>query len=336
MIEDTILDDKQIIELVARYYGIAIDNVTKLDRGSANIYSLNHRTYILKEFQSSYKIEDLLKEIEIINHLNRNNFLVPQYYETKEKKFFVVYKNRLIILQKFIAGETKEMHSGEYEEVIDSAMVLAKMTLELKSLNYKLPIMDYKKWINPEDLGISKAQLKSFIDNLDNKFFNIKEELSVKLTIFNKIEEKIKTLDFDNLTILNTHGDYNVLQCIYKDNKICSVLDFVTACKMPIVWEVIRSYSYIDKCAIDGEFNLNNLIDYVFEFNKIIPLTKKDLIAMPYLYLCQLLSSNFGYKQYIKDTSKIDLLKFAQFRTKLCIYLFKNMDNIIEMLLTKI
>ena len=45
----------------------------------------------------------------------------------------------------------------------------------------------------------------------------------------------------------NTHGDFNVLQLIYKNNHINSVIDFVSACNMPVVWELIRSYSYIDK-----------------------------------------------------------------------------------------
>ncbi|MEG1597834.1 MAG: hypothetical protein RR359_06145 [Bacilli bacterium] len=73
---------------------------------------------------------------------------------------------------------------------------------------------------------------------------------------------------------------------------------------MPIVWEIIRSYSYIDPVAKDGKIDVNNLVSYVKEFSKYITLNKYDIKYMPYLYLIQLLSSTFVYKQYIADNSK--------------------------------
>ena len=105
---------------------------------------------------------------------------------------------------------------------------------------------------------------------------------------------------------------------------IVSTPDFVSACKMPIVWEVIRSYSYIDPKAKPGKIDINNLVSYVKEFTNYVSLNEYDIKYMPYLYLIQLLSSTFGYKQYISDNSKVSLLEFALFRTRLCRYLFDN------------
>ena len=73
---------------------------------------------------------------------------------------------------------------------------------------------------------------------------------------------------------------------------------------MPIIWEIIRSYSYIDKNAKDGTIDLNNFTLYVKEFNNYVKLNKYDYKYMPYLYMVQLLTSTFGYKQYIQDNSK--------------------------------
>ena len=134
--------------------------------------------------------------------------------------------------------------------------------------------------------------------------------------------------DMNNLTVLNTHGDYNVLQFIYKNGKINAVIDFVSACKMPIVWEIIRSYSYIDKDAADGEFNIDTFVEYVKTVNKYIKLNEYDIYFMPYLYLIQILNSTFGYKQYIYNNENKKLLNFAFFRTNLCRYLFKNANII--------
>lgn len=55
MIEKTIfINNEEIINFVERQYGLKIKEVTKIDRGSANIYSLNNNKYILKEFQTRY------------------------------------------------------------------------------------------------------------------------------------------------------------------------------------------------------------------------------------------------------------------------------------------
>lgn len=52
---------------------------------------------------------------------------------------------------------------------------------------------------------------------------------------------------------MNTHGDYSIQQLIYNEGKLATVIDFETAKKMPIVWEIVRSYSYVDKNAEDGK-----------------------------------------------------------------------------------
>lgn len=132
-----------------------------------------------------------------------------------------------------------------------------------------------------------------------------------KISMINSIRKNINFDDMKKITVLNTHGDYNVLQFIYKDGKINSVIDFVSACQKPIVWELIRSYSYVDKDAKDGEFNLNTFIDYVKTFDKYIKLNKYDIKNMTYLYLIQILNSNYGYKQYLNNRENTSLLDLA-------------------------
>ena len=66
---------------------------------------------------------------------------------------------------------------------------------------------------------------------------------------------------------------------------------------------------------------------------KYINLTEYDLKYMSYIYIFQLVSSTFGYKQYNDDYSKKSLLDFAFFRTNLCNYLYDNLENISKKLL---
>ena len=151
-----------------------------------------------------------------------------------------------------------------------------------------------------------------------------------------EISEENIFINTKKLTIKNTHGDFNVLQFIYKNDHINSVIDFVSACRMPIVWELIRSYSYIDKNVKNGIFNLDTFTDYIKEFNKYVKLNKYDLKYMSYIYLIQLLSSTYGYKEYINNNENIELLEFAYFRTNICKYLFNNAEKISNRLLKSI
>ena len=94
MIEETVFNEETLISVIKEKYGIDITEIKKLDRGSANLYSLNNDTYILKEFQSKYTQEEINKEITIINHLKKDGLSVPEYIITNNNvvrtKIFIV------------------------------------------------------------------------------------------------------------------------------------------------------------------------------------------------------------------------------------------------------
>ncbi len=334
MIEETVFSNKELIDIVKNKYEINVNKVHKLDRGSANLYSLNDDKYILKEFQSKYSKEEINKEIVIINHLKKDGLLVPKYIVTIDKEYCFIYKNKIIIMQKFIDGYTMEPNTGNLEQVIESACKLGKIVKSLKSLEIELPINDVSSWYSLDTLNESIQKHKDLLNKInENEYPNIYKDINEKIYMLEYTKNNYNFDEMKNLTFMNTHGDYSVLQFIYKNEKIKSIIDFVSACKMPIVWEIIRSYSYIDMKAKDGKIDIDNLVIYVKEFNNYVKLNKYDLKYMSYLYLIQILCSTFGYKQYISDNSKTELLNFARFRTKLSKYLFENAElisNILE------
>ncbi len=333
MIEKSVFNNKTIKEVVKQKYNLIIKNVRKLDRGSANIYSLNNDEYILKEFQSKYTQTEIEKEIKIINHLRDDGINVPEYIRTINNEYSFVYNGKVVIMQKFIEGYTLENNTGNYEQMIESATNLGKIIKSLKTLPFELPGNDISSWYSIDTFNESiekHEKLLSLAKEQNNK--KIISDLKSKIKMLINVRDNYDFKDMKKVTCLNTHGDYSLLQFIYKNGKINAIIDFASSCKMPIIWEVIRSYSYIDKKAKGGKININNLIDYVKEFNKYIELNKYDIKYMPYLYLVQLLSSTFGYKQYLNDSNKTSLLEFAYFRTNLCKYLYKNANIISELL----
>ncbi|MEG2610581.1 MAG: phosphotransferase [Bacilli bacterium] len=329
MIEETIFTETTISDVVKKKYDINVTKIQKLKRGSANLYSLNDNKYILKEFQSKYTQEEINKEIEIINHLRNDGLAVPEYIITNNKEYSFVYKEKIITMQKFIEGYTMESNTASFEQMMESARELGKIIKSLETLEIELPINDVTSWYSLETINESIKKHQTLLSKItEEEFPQIFKDLVNKISLLEYTKNNIDFTKMENLTVMNTHGDYSVLQFIYKDEKIKAIIDFVSACKMPIVWEIIRSYSYIDPAAKDGKIDVNNLVSYVKEFSKYITLNKYDIKYMPYLYLIQLLASTFGYKQYIADNSKTSLLDFALFRTRLCKYLFDNAELI--------
>lgn len=330
MLESSLFkSNKEIIDFIKDIYGLDIKSINKINKGSANIFILNKDKYILKEFQKKYQKEEIEKEIEVINHLKKHGINVPEYINTIDNNYYHIYKDKIIIIQKYIEGYTMENNTGCYEQVIESAETLGKIIKALKTLPIDLPVANIHN-INKnmlEEAIKDNNKLISKLDNeneIDNK---IKKDLLDKIEIINKLKNKINYNDFNKLTIENSHGDYSVQQFIYEDKKIKAVIDFASAAKLPIVWEIIRSYSYIDKDVENSEFNLNTFKDYVSTFNKYIKLNEYDLKYMSIIYLIQILCSTFGYKQYIENKNE-KLLDFAFFRTNLARYLFNNIEKI--------
>ena len=155
----------------------------------------------------------------------------------------------------------------------------------------------------------------------------------------NIIDNLLINFDFSiisKLTIMNTHGDYNVQQLIFNGKQETTILDFERAKKMPIIWEIMRCYSYTDKKAQNGKIDINNLISYIKAISNFILLNEFDLKYAAYIYLIQLASSTFGYKEYNKDYTQIKLLNFGFFRTKLCKNLYDNLNIIGDSLIKKV
>ena len=98
MLEKSVFTEEELKKFIKEEYDIDVNNIRKINVGSANIYSINNDKYILKEFQSKYNENEIIKEINVINHLRKNNLLVPKYIETKNNKYFCIYKGKAIIM----------------------------------------------------------------------------------------------------------------------------------------------------------------------------------------------------------------------------------------------
>lgn len=324
MLELATFDEKEIKQIIMDIYGIAIEKIERVNQGSANIFKIygENEVYILKEFQSKYKKEDILKEINAISYLKENTVIpLPEYIRSKDSKYYFEHKNKVSILQKFIEGHTLKKNEGNYQQILESAEYLGKIIEGFKE--YECPDeMNVLEWVSKEELSranekFDKILMQSKNTDIENK---IKEDIIFKKEVIDKVERLINYDELSKITHKISHGDYSCLQFIYNnENKIKAILDFIKVKKLPIVWEIARSYTYIDKKTKYGEIDIDNLVAYVKTFMKYSKLNKYDLKYLPFVYLIQIARSPFGYEQYYKEVeNKNELIEFAFYRTNIC------------------
>lgn len=324
-IQKSNLDNIEIRNLLEKEYNIKAKNIKPINKGTANIYNIDNK-YILKEFGEDRKKESILKEIDIINFLSKKDIKVPKYIETISKQFYIIKYNRIIIVQEYIDGYTIENNTGDYEKVIESATILGKLLKAFKEYKELDDEKIIEKWFSKDYIqnGLKKMQELKKNLNYNNKFSKkIEKDLDDKIEMSKYIMENFDFSIINKMTMQNTHGDYSVQQLIYNDEKGTTLIDFETAKKMPIAWEIIRSYSYIDKDVKEGNINEQTLEEYFKEVMKYVELNEYDLKYAESIYLIQMLGSIYGYKQYNENIENIEILEFAFFRTNLCRNIFK-------------
>ena len=338
VLEKTEFTENTIVEEVKKNYGLNVTEVEKLNRGSANLFKLtaNNKFYILKEFQSKHQEKSIMKEINVINFLKEKGLIVPKYIQCINKEYYFRHNDKIVIMQEYIEGEVKEKNTGNKEQLLDSAKYLGLIVDTLKDYPYEdMFKCNMNKYASDEVLQRSIDQNLELIEKAKSDKLHgnkIVENLTDKINMLNQLLKDVTFKDITNVTVRKTHGDYSVMQFIYDGDKIKAIIDFVDAAELPITWEIIRSYSYIDKECINGNFNIDNLVEYTKEYMKYSSLNKYDLEYMPYVYLVQLLNSTYGYKQYLND-GNLELLKFGEERTNICRYLMENAKIISEKLL---
>lgn len=339
MIEKTTFSKKELQTELNKKYGIKVEKIEKINKGTANIFKIisNNEKFIVKEFQSKYSKENVLKEINAIEYLRKNSQVpLPIYLRNNNNELYFMHKGKVIVVQKFVEGQVFEKNKGNYEQILESARYLGLIIEGFKNYNIddNISILD---WYSNKEFEKANKKYDEILSKLDNSKISekIKMDIIFKKELLAKLSKNINAEDIKNITHKVSHGDYSVLQFIYdNEDNIRVILDFIKTKKLPIVWEIARSYSYIDKDAKEGKINIENLVEYTKKVAEFTELNEYDLKYLPYVYLIQLARSTFGYSEYFKNIeNKDEYLEFAFYRTNICRDLYKKADEISKKLL---
>lgn len=340
MIEQTTFSNMEIQNELYKRYKLKVNNIEIVNEGTANIYKImsDNGKFILKEFQSKYLQEDVLKEINAIEYLKENTKIpLPTYLKNNNNEFYFEHKGRIVVVQKFIDGKVFKKNEGSYEQLLESAAYLGKIIKGFEGYKVK-DCVNVTDWYSKKEFDKANKKYDEILCKLDSSEISnkIKIDINFKKQLLNELSKNEDLQELNKITHKVSHGDYSSLQFIYdNENKIKAIIDFIKVKKLPIVWEIARSYSYIDKEARDGKINIKNIVEYTKEVSKFTNLNEYDFKYLPYVYLIQLARSTFGYSEYFKPNvkNKEELLNFSFYRTNICRDLYKKSDEISKKLL---
>ncbi len=324
-LDKTVLNETSISELLLRHYGISPLSVKKLKLGTANCFQVydGNRYYFLKEFQSDISEAEVVQEAKLLEYLSETEIPTTRFYKTHDNDFVINYQNHMICLEEYIEGQTYGYNDLPLDLLPKVGRMLGKLHQALK--DYPLPLGMSEQWldsisadsvIGKYDELIQIAEGKADADKLPQLMDDLqyKKQLAVRCEDYKKY--------YNGITYCSTHGDYQGCQLIWEKDEIKAVIDFSAAACLPVTWELMRSFVQSSNlCRTTATIDIAALCDYVREYMKFSPLTKNDMIAMPYVYLFQLAQSRYGYPQYLLNTDSEDregLLRFAFWRTQMC------------------
>lgn len=328
-IERSNLDELTIKKLLNEEYDLQAQKITKLDKGTANLFKIETKDgrFIVKEFNEKVSKEVIEKEIAIITFLKEKQIQVPEYVKRKNNRFYLENKKNLIVVQKFVEGYTLGNHKASDKQLMQCARVLGKMTKALKEFP---ELEENKNWCslqeNEERIKKMKQLTKKIKHNHQQKA--IVQALEKKIEIAELMGKKFDFKLINKMTKVNSHGDFNNLQLIFDKEGEPTVIDFEKARKMPISYEVMESYCCFDRDVQEGIINIDTLVKYFQEFSEYCKLNEYDLKYGPYIFLIRLANSSYGFEEYNNDNTQIDLLNFALFRAKLSVNLYENLEKI--------
>lgn len=338
-LEKSVLTDTIISDLLMKHYGIHFASAQKLELGTANCYRVfdGEKYYFLKEFQSSFSVNEILQEAELLEFLSESDIPTTHFYKTVQNEYVVEYENHLVCLEEYIEGQAYNYDNLPCHLLPQVAKMLGKLHYVLR--DYPLPIDMSDEWLNSFSSDKVIAEYDALIEIAKNKdndkhIAQIIEDLEYKKQLAVRCEEYKKY--YNEITYCATHGDYQGCQMIFDGEEVKAIIDFSSASTLPVTWEIMRSYiQSSEQCRSNAKIDIDGFCDYVREYMKYSKLTKADIIAMPYVYLFQLARSKYGYPQYLKTDSpdKDKLLQFAFWRTQMCREVEQKADTISNELL---
>jgi len=306
-----------------REYALEAESISPIPRGSACLFLAacgDGRRVVVKEYQRGYDSRGVRQEVRLSAFLNERGIPTTRFVLAKDGEAVRTHSDRLVTVQAYIEGGAPDQNSAAPWLMEASARLLGELHRVLRGY----PPMHEEftpAWAAPEHIPAKRREYEALLAKAerleDPRAGRIAADLRFKLAGLDWLAAQPNVTR--DLTYVNTHGDYSIGQLITGKNKIVAVLDFAGACRLPAVWEVVRSFSLGDPACAGGGLPQERLEAYMDAYEAGFPLSSADRRGMRPFYAAQLLRSSYGYKQFFDPAvdGREALLRFGFWRTDL-------------------
>ncbi|MBQ3128460.1 MAG: phosphotransferase [Clostridia bacterium] len=314
--------------IIENNFNLKVSDIQLLDKHfGTELYLINTDIgkYIVKVLP--LYMENVKNEGELTEYLYNHGLKVARFMKSKEDTYVVKTPEYQFTVQQFIEGESLSVNTAPDWFISKSADFLGQTALLLKDYE-GLSLRFGKDFFSTRTVHRKLCQYKKELakakklKNVD--IIPVWEEQIRHLKRFSKFHIKAK-----KLTYANSHGDYHIGQAIIHNNDF-TVVDWSSACILPVCLDVITSYVFSSSTCAEGEIDADGLKKYIQQFTEKFPLTEYDIKAMPYVLYFWHCMCNYRPDELsdIPDSYKA----IAKLINNLLNWLYDNVDELSEQL----
>ncbi|MGN1089633.1 MAG: phosphotransferase, partial [Huintestinicola sp.] len=258
------LEFEQLRMRIYKLYDIEIESMDVSGNGAGGLTYFvmsEGKKYVVK-YPSDNEMNHPETEIKVCETLLEKGIPACRFIPNKHgKKLSTDENGRRFTLQHFYEGKTFDYNEASENMQKESAAFLAKIHTVMKDID-DLPVgigSDFFSYRRPEHM--KDAYTHTLQQALSAGDADTAESIRSNM----RIVENMPAYEFDinRFSCGNTHGDYNISQLIWNDEKISGIIDWTCACRHPYIWEIVRSYLFMAPEVRHGEINTESLIRYI-------------------------------------------------------------------------
>lgn len=299
---------------VFKLYGLEIDSVEISENGAGSLtyfVQANERKYVVK-YASDNEMNHPETEPELCRFLRKNGIPASEFIENIYGQVISVDENgRRFHVQKYIDGVVYGYNEAPEFLLEKAPELLAEIHKVLKDFDdldegIGESFFRYRK---PENMiGAFEASMQTAVENGDSE---IAEEISSVIEIIKRFPKY--RFDASEFTYGNTHGDYMISQLICGEDSINGIIDWTTACRHPLIWEVVRSYIFMASECKRGVLDIDKFERYIKAYLKKGRLSKYDIENAGRFFFYFLSVCDF-YGQYYQSMARNRYIYLEQAR----------------------
>jgi len=262
--------------------------------------------YILKIFEQS-GIDFIKFQVRIIDYLASKGIPVAKISKSSENKDILFYKNKLIIIQKFLLGNKPEEFDSKLTKNI--ATIFSLMSRYLLKLKLK------GKYVWRVDHQFKPNKDKRVSSILGINFKDAEKNLLQQLRKINRKKLRKSVI----------HGDFHGPNLLVKDNKLNAIIDWDDCHEDYLAYEI--AVFIMDSFVTEKKADKEQIKIFFREYQKNLKLMAEEKKAIYYFVKQRFLGVIFWiYKQTTKHKDLAKQLEKRQKRVTKCYFNFEKIS----------